>query len=108
MFKTKNGQRLLGVFLLLLGGGFTAYTWYTALYEGWTYQKGVPIFPISMVFGLGAILFPIDVAELEAKYGAGNWNMLEDVPAIWGVIPILALGAAFANWYTLSRVLAGP
>ena len=39
MIESKLGQRLLGLFMLVLGGGLTIWVWYTALTEGYYYRK---------------------------------------------------------------------
>ncbi len=53
MIQSKLGQRFGGLFLLLLGGGFTIWSWYTALTEGYYYRKAVAFFPAFAVVGLG-------------------------------------------------------
>lgn len=45
MITSKPGQRLVGLFLFLLGGGLTGWSWHTALTEGYYYEYAVAIFP---------------------------------------------------------------
>ncbi len=52
MIQSKIGQRLLGVLLLVLGGGFTVWSWYTVLTEGYYYRNAVALFPAFAVLGV--------------------------------------------------------
>ncbi len=51
-------QQLGGVLIALLGGGFTAWSWYTALNEGYFYRKASMLFPAFFILGVGLIIFP--------------------------------------------------
>ncbi len=51
-------QQLGGVLIALLGGGFTAWSWYTALNEGYFYRKASMLFPAFFILGVGSIIFP--------------------------------------------------
>ncbi|MBN9122950.1 MAG: hypothetical protein J0I06_28070 [Planctomycetes bacterium] len=103
MIESKIGQRLVGVFLLILGGGFTAWSWYTALNEGYYYRKAVVLFPFFAAIGLGGLLFPIDMARVRAEYGVDRPQKLTHYPTAWKVLFAAGLVAGFGNWLALSQ-----
>jgi hypothetical protein len=102
--KSKLGQRLVGVFLLLLGGGFTAYEWHTFLADHTYDRKAAAVFPAFAVAGLGALLFPVDMAEMKAKYGLEKIEKLSELPPVWWVIVGLAVAAGLGNWFALANL----
>ncbi|MFL5512107.1 MAG: hypothetical protein ACJ8CN_06665, partial [Gemmatimonadales bacterium] len=93
MIQSKFGQRLVGALMLVLSGGFTARTWYAALEEGYYNPKAAAIFPALLVFGLGLLLFPIDVERLKAEHGVEKVESLDQVPPAWWGVLIAALAA---------------
>jgi len=103
MIESKIGQRLAGLFLLALGGGFTAYSWYTALNEGYYFEKAVALFPVCAVAGLGLILFPLDMERLRAEHGVDKPQKLAHYPPIWKLVFVLALLAGLGNWLAIAR-----
>jgi hypothetical protein len=104
VIKSKIGQRLVGLFVLVLGGGFTAWSWYTALTEGYYYRKAVALFPVLAIAGLGLLLFPIDGDRLRAEHGVETPQSLAHYPLAWKVLFVVALAAGLGNWLALSRL----
>lgn len=96
-------QQLGGLFIALLGGGYTAWGWYTALTQGYYYRQASMIFPAFCILGLGLIFFP---GYKEERLARG-----EDISGLsgsqlltprWWVILGLALAAGLANWLLLA------
>jgi hypothetical protein len=106
MIESKIGQRLVGLFLAVLGGGATAWSWYTALTWGYYYRKAVVFFPLFAVVGLGILLFPIDRERLRAEYGTAKPQGLAHLPLVWKVLLVLAVLAALGNWYAIAHLVA--
>lgn len=104
MIRSKVGQRLVGVLLLAVAAGFTAWVWYTALTEGSYYRKAAAIFPAFVVIGLGMALFPIDVDKLRAKHSVEHIQSFRQLPLAWKVLLFVALVAGFGNWYALAQL----
>ena len=103
MIRSKVGQRLVGVLMLAVAAGFTAWVWYTALTEGYYYPKVATIFPIFGVVGLGMALFPIDEDKLRAELGVEQIRSFRQLPLAWKVLLFVALVAGFGNWYALAQ-----
>ena len=98
-------QSVGGLFMALLGAGFTGWSWYTALYRGYFYRKVSMIFPAFFVLGLGTIIFP---GYKEARIARGEdisrmqgWKLI--TPRWWAIL-IIALVAAGANYILLSSL----
>jgi hypothetical protein len=72
MIRSKLGQRIWGVVMMILGGAATAWTGYEAIHSGYYYRIAVVLFPVLAVCGLGALLFPLDMDEFEAEHGTGR------------------------------------
>jgi hypothetical protein len=98
----RRKQQLGGVLLAVLGLGFTAWGWYTALYESYYYTKTSMIFPAIAILGLGMILFP---GYKEERIARG-----EDISRLsgsqlfttrWWVILVVALLAGLGNYMLL-------
>jgi hypothetical protein len=102
VIKSKAGQRLMGVFLIALGAGGTIWVWHTALTEGYYQLIAAPIFPAFLVFGLGALLFPIDVEKLKAEHGVEKIENFRQFPPVWRGVMVAALVAGFGNWFALA------
>jgi hypothetical protein len=103
VIESKTGQRLVGLFLLALGGGFTAWTWYTALNEGYYYEKAAGIFPIAAVGGLGLLLFPMDMTKFRAEHGVDKPTTWAHYPPAWKALFVVAVLAGVGNWLALSQ-----
>jgi len=103
VIESQFGQRLIGLLVLILGGGFTAWSWYTALTEGYYYRKAVALFPVFAVVGLGLLLFPIDVKRLQAEHGVRRPQSLAHYPLAWKVLFFVALAAGLGNWLAISQ-----
>jgi len=98
-------QQLGGVFIALIGIGFTLWEWQTALNAGYYYFKASIIFPSFTVIGLGLILFP---GYKEERLARG-----EDIsslsgsqlitPRWWGIL-MAALLFGGANYLGLSSL----
>jgi len=94
----RRKQQLGGLFLLVTGGGFIAWTWFTALTRGYLNVWASYVFPAFFIVGLGLILFP---GYREERLARG-----EDISHVqgyalittrWWVIIIVALLSAIAN-----------
>jgi hypothetical protein len=117
MVTSKLGQRLVGLLILLVAGGFTAWIWHTALTEGTYYRKAAALFPAFAVIGLGMLLFPTDVDRLREVIGLGLWlsrlraergvekvMSLNQIPPVWWGVLVAAVAAGLGNWYALSQL----
>lgn len=103
MIESKIAQRLVGLFLLVLSGGFTAWTWYTALNEGYFDAKAAGIGPIVAVAGLALLLFPMDMAKFCAEHGVDKPTTWAHYPLAWKALFVVAVLAGVGNWLVLSQ-----
>ena len=103
MIESKIGQRLVGLLLLAVGGGFTVWSWYTALTAGYYYRNAVAFFPAFAVIGLGLLLFPLDVERLRAEHGVERPKKLAHYPPAWKVLFFAAVLAGLGNWLAISQ-----
>jgi hypothetical protein len=86
-----------------MGGGFTAWSWYTALQHGYFYDKASVVFPAFCILGLGLILFPGYKEERLAR--GENLSGLSGAQLLtprWWVILVVALAAGFGNYLLLA------
>jgi len=98
-------QQLGGLFIALIGAGFTAWNWRTALNEGYYYLKASMIFPAFCVVGLGLILFPGYKEERIARgEDISGMNGRELITARWWAILVVALVMGFGNYFLLSSL----
>jgi hypothetical protein len=104
VIESKLGQRLVGLCFLALGGGFTAWSWYTALTEGHYYRRAVALFPVFAVVGLGLLLFPIDMERFRAEHGIDRPQKLAHYPLAWKLLVGVALAAGLGNWLAITRL----
>jgi hypothetical protein len=104
MIESKWGQRVAGLLLFLVGAGFTAWCWYTALTEGYYYRKAVAIFPAFAVIGLGLLVFPIDVEQIRAEHGVDKPSKFAHYPLEWKLLFFVALAAALVNWIAIANL----
>jgi hypothetical protein len=95
-------QQLGGAFIALLGVGFTGWTWYTALEEGYYYEKASMIFPVFAVFGLGVIFFPGYKEERIARgEDISHLSGAQLITPRWWAILVVGLLAGFGNYILL-------
>ena len=98
-------QQVGGLFMALLGAGFTGWSWYTALYQGYFYPKASMLFPAVFVLGLGIIAFPgykeERIARGEDISRLQGWRLI--TPRWWAIL-IVALLAGAANYFLLSSL----
>ncbi len=95
-------QQCGGLFFVLLGAGFTAWTWYTALTQGYYYLKASVIFPALCVIGLGMICFPTYKEERLARgEDLSGLSGTQLITPRWWAILVLALAAGFGNYLLL-------
>jgi hypothetical protein len=96
-------QQVGGLFVALLGAGFTGWSWYTALYRGYFYGKASMLFPAFLVLGLGMMVFPSyreeRIARREDISRLQGWRLI--TPRWWAIL-IVALAAGGANYILLS------
>ena len=98
-------QQLGGLFIALIGAGFTAWTWRAALNEGYYYPKVGMLFPAFCVVGLGVILFPGYKEERIARgEDISGMNGRELITARWWAILVVALVMGFGNYFLLSSL----
>ncbi len=96
-------QQLGGLFIAVLGAGFTVWGWYTALTKGYYYVMASMIFPAFFVIGLGLVIFPGYREERVAR--GEDISKLAGAHLItfrWWVILAVALAAGGANSWLLS------
>jgi ABC-type Fe3+-siderophore transport system permease subunit len=101
-------QQLGGLFIALLGGGYTIWIWHTAISEGYYYLKASLIFPAFCVVGLCLILFPGYKEERVARgEDISRMNGHELITARWWTILVGAIVVGIGNCLLLSSMLAG-
>jgi hypothetical protein len=103
LVQSKIGQRIMGFFVFLLGSGFTAWSWYTALNDGYYYVKAAALFPVLAVVGLAAILFPIDVERLRNEHGVDKPTKFAHYPQEWKIVIVVAVAAGLGNLLAISK-----
>jgi drug/metabolite transporter (DMT)-like permease len=98
-------QQVGGLFIALLGAGFTGWSWYTAFYRGYFYPKTSMLFLAFCILGLGMIIFPgykeERVARGEDISRLQGWKLI--TPRWWAILT-LALAAGGANYVLLSSL----
>jgi ABC-type Fe3+-siderophore transport system permease subunit len=98
-------QQLGGLFIALISAGLTAWSWRTALGEGYYYPKAGMLSPAFCVVGLGLILFPgyreERVARGEDISGMSGWKL---ITARWWAILFVALVVGIGNFFLLSSL----
>ncbi|HLN26564.1 MAG TPA: hypothetical protein VK395_02400 [Gemmataceae bacterium] len=104
MIRSNLGQRLIGLLAFAGGLGLTGWVWHTALTEGEYYRKAAALPPLLAVFGLGLLLFPIDVEKLKAEHGVEKFESWHQMPLEWKVLLFVALAAALGNWYAIAQL----
>jgi hypothetical protein len=104
VIESKWGQRLVGLLLFILGIGFSAWSWYTALTEGSYHREAVATFPVFAVVGLGLLFFPLDMEKIRAEHGVDKPRQFSHYPTAWKVLFFVALAAGLVNWLAISRL----
>jgi hypothetical protein len=102
MIRSKSGQRLIGAGILAASLGFCYWEWQTVQTEGY-YHKAAVFFAAFAVFGLGAMLFPLDFEKLKAEHGVDKPENFSHYPLEWKVMFVAALAAALGFWYWLAH-----
>lgn len=99
----RRKQRIGGLLIALLGAGFVAWSWYTALHGGYFYRQASIIFPAFFVIGMGLIIFPgyreERLARGEDAFGLEGWRLI--TPRWWAIL-VAALVAGVVNYLLLS------
>lgn len=100
--KTRLQQRLAGLFILVVGIGFTIYGWTSALETHRYSPKAAFLFPFFAGLGIALLAFPITRDELMAKYGVEKPRSLSHYS--WGqkVLFLVAFAAGALNYAALS------
>jgi hypothetical protein len=98
-------QQLGGLCIAILGAGWTAWSWHTALNEGYYYRRASVVFPMFCVMGLGIVIFPGCKQERvdrgENISGMKGWEL---ITARWWAIVAMAIVAGFGNYFLLSSL----
>lgn len=83
-------QQLGGVFIALLCGGATVWTWTSAQREGSFSLKAAMIFPVFFVMGVGMVLFPTYREERLARGEdiSGLQGAALITPRWWGIMAV--------------------
>jgi hypothetical protein len=103
---SRQQQKLGGLFILIIGIGFTLWNWHNLLAHGFYYRKTALIFPMFAVIGLGLIIFPGYREERLAKgENIENLSGLRLLTPRWWAILGAALLAGGLNWYFLAHAL---
>ena len=96
-------QKLGGFVVFLVGGGLTAWTWWTALVDGYYSVKGSLLGPALFVLGFGMMVFPAYredwMARGEEISGLSGWRLI--TPRWWALI-VIGLFAGGANSFFLA------
>lgn len=94
-------QRVAGLFISVIGFGFTYWMWLTAIEDGTYRVFPSMVFPGFAIVGLGVMLFPFNTQELKEKYGVEKPQNIKQWPPVWWVIVPVAIIAGLANRYVL-------
>jgi hypothetical protein len=100
-------QRLIGLFAMLLAGGFWVWLWYIAINEGYYYLKASMFFPAGFILSLGILLSPVFKEEEEQIATSKDISFLSRIkllPPRWRIILIVALIVGFGNFLIMSIV----
>jgi ABC-type Fe3+-siderophore transport system permease subunit len=100
---TRRKQQLGGLLIAVIGGMLTAWTWYTALNNGYFNRRASLIFPAFLIIGLALIIFPGYKEERIAR--GEDISKLQGVKLItprWWAILITAVAAGGLNFLLLS------
>ena len=101
----REKQKIGGLVMALLGAGFTGWSWYTALYQGYFYPKAGMLFPAVFVLGLGIIAFPSYKEERTARgEDLSRLQGWRQITPCWWAILIIALLAGGVNYLWLSSL----
>jgi len=106
---SRRKQRLGGLFLMLVGGGFWVWGWYTAINKGYYYEKASMLFPAVFILGLGLLMFPANKEEQERIARNEDISVISRIKLLqprWWVIIVVALIAGFGNFLILSHVFS--
>lgn len=102
---SRKQQQLGGVFIFLIGAGFSLWNWHNLLVQGYYYPKAALLFPMFVIIGLALAVFPGYREERLAK--GEDISKLQGMRLItprWWVILSAAVAAGGLNWYLLVRV----
>lgn len=94
-------QRVFGLFMLLVGVGMTARSWYTALTEGYFVRGAAALGPAFAILGLAMVAFPIDKQKLLEKYGVEKPQNLSQFPLVHKVMLVLAIILGIGHFFLL-------
>ncbi len=96
---SRKAQQIGGLFILLVSSGFIAWTWWTALVNGYYYPKAAIIFPPFFFIGLGLVLFPDYRTErITRGEDVSQLSGLSLLTARWWMILIGGLLLGFGNF----------
>lgn len=101
----KLKAKLLGLLVLGIGVGGTAYNWYTIVTQGIYWKKASFLFPFFACLGLSMILYPLSKAESLAKYGSEQipW---EHIPKGQKLLILLGVVLGAFQWAVFSGLIS--
>lgn len=97
----KTQQRLIGLVLLILGGGLTAWSWWAAQSGSTYYPAVVTVSSGLAVYALAPLLFPIDKDQVP-EYGTDRMR-LGLLPLAWKALFVAAALVSLGNALAVSR-----
>ena len=104
MFKyNRSGQRFGGFFLAAFAGVILGWMCQHAITNCEYWPKAAAFFGSFLVLGIGLAIFPIDHAQLEAKYNVDTIKF-QHFPWIWKLLTVLAILFGIANWIALENL----
>lgn len=102
MISSQQGQRFVGLGILVVSLATLAYTWRYALSHEQIFVLWIVAPPALAVFSLGIVLFPMDVEKLKREHGVERVQSWSQMPWAWRGTLVLAGAAALANRYLMT------
>lgn len=95
-------QRILGLFLFILGLTLTLWLWFKGVDQKYIYINASMLFPAFMIMGIGFLVFPIDPREMKKKWGVEKIESVGQIPGVWWIIIVLSILIGIGNYFILS------
>lgn len=95
---SRGRQRLGGALIVLLSGGFVAWSWYTALARGYYYRRAALVFPAFLVIGVALMVIPGYREERVARgEDVSRLQGMQLITPRWWAVLALAVAASIVN-----------